>query len=110
MIDDTRHFSYVGRRVHFIPYLIIPTSIFPNNSISPPFSNLVYIGILRTYWLDLTIVGTLSKASKSVLSLYQGAFSYGIGSLIFIPDKPSTPAQNIQSESNPQLFLKNGYS
>lgn len=110
MIDDTIHFSYVGKRVHFIPYLITPISIFPKISISPPFICLVYIGILKIYVLGLIIVGTLSSASNKVLSLYQEAFSKVALSFILTPDKPSIPAQNIFSESNPQLFQRNGYN
>jgi len=91
-----------------MPCLTRPHSIFPKSSISPLFICLVKIGILSTLSEVLTIVGTLSKAAKSVLSLYHGATSEETGVFTFTPVKPSTPAQNIFSESNPQFFLKNG--
>ena len=96
--------------MHFIPCLIIPHSTLPNNSTSFPSIYLVSIGILRIFIELLSMVGTLSKASNKVLSLYQAALSSIIGFLILNPERPSTPVQNIFSESNPHYFLRKGYS
>lgn len=68
------------------------------------------MGIRRILTELHSIVGTLSKASNNVLSLYQSAFSIFMGFLILKPDSPSTPVQNIFSESKPHYFLKNGYN